>query len=166
MICKKKTIYLKINKVRRLSDKATQFRGDKSDIVRPINELAAMLQKMHVNRSCMDSKEVFFDTIYKHYEDICIDKIETKLLIELSHRITNYYYEQYNRFGKQYPKSIKRYSEFQLKDLNHPTTFELIINFFKEKFGDKYSESSMILLNMTDSRLKDFEMNRELFNNR
>ena len=39
MICKKKTIYLKINKVRRLSDKATQFRGDKSDIVRPINEL-------------------------------------------------------------------------------------------------------------------------------
>jgi hypothetical protein len=128
--------------------------------------LAAMLEKMHINKNCMDSKEVFFKMIYKYYEDISIDQIDTNILIELSNRIADYYYEQYNRFGKQYPKSIKRYSEFQLKDLNHPTIFELIIIFFKEKFGDNYSEPSKILLNMTDSRLRDFEMNRELYHNR
>jgi hypothetical protein len=40
--------YLKINKVWRLSDKATQFRGDKSAIVRPKNKLAETLKKDNV----------------------------------------------------------------------------------------------------------------------
>ena len=42
---RKKVIYLKINKNLCLSDKATQFRGDKSDIVRPIYKLAVIIQK-------------------------------------------------------------------------------------------------------------------------
>ena len=37
--CKYLFIYLKMEKHRCLSDKATQFLVDKSDVVRPINEL-------------------------------------------------------------------------------------------------------------------------------
>jgi len=114
----------------------------------------------------MDSKETFFEKIYKYYQDISKEKIDTDNLIELSRRISDYYYEQYNRFGKQYPKSIKRYSVFNSKDLEHPDTLELIINFFKEKFGDEYFKFSKVLLNMTDSQLKTFEINRELYHNK
>ena len=45
MIYELKILYLGINKVWRLSDKATQFRGDKSDFVRPIYELVAIIEK-------------------------------------------------------------------------------------------------------------------------
>jgi hypothetical protein len=41
IIYKKKSIYLKINKIWRFSGKATQFRGDKSDIVSSIYKLCA-----------------------------------------------------------------------------------------------------------------------------
>jgi len=45
LICKKKIIKLKNNKVGHLSDKATQFWVDKSEIVRPIFELPANIDR-------------------------------------------------------------------------------------------------------------------------
>jgi len=114
----------------------------------------------------MDSRKIFFEKIYKYYQDASMDKIDANYLIELSKRISDYYYEQYSRFRKQYPKSSKRYSEFKFEDLNHPETVELIINFFKEKLGDKYFAFSKVFLNMTDSQLKSFEINRELYHNK
>ncbi len=71
----------------------------------------------------MDSKQEFKRVIYSHYSEIAGDRVPDKILHELSETISDYYYEQYKRFGKQYPKSIKRYSSFQIKDLDHPTTF-------------------------------------------
>ncbi len=70
----------------------------------------------------MDSRQQFFDVINDYYSNIVDDKLPPDLLIELCNKITDYYYNQYTRFGKQYPKSIKRYSTFQLKDLDHPDT--------------------------------------------
>ena len=114
----------------------------------------------------MDSKLSFFDTINRYYTALSFEKIPPNLLTELSNIITDYYYEQYLRFGKQYPKSIKRYSTFQLKDLEHPETFELIINFFKAKVGVKYPEYATILLQMDLDKLKYFEQQRQLYHNR
>ena len=68
-------------------------------------------------------------------------------------------------FRAQYPKSIKRYSTFQLKDLDHPQTFEMVINFFKEKLGSDYQKYSRLLLNMTETELKSFEKSRQDFYN-
>lgn len=42
MIYELKILYLGLNKVRRLSYKSTQLRGDKSDFVRTIYELAVI----------------------------------------------------------------------------------------------------------------------------
>lgn len=111
----------------------------------------------------MDSKQKFFDAIYDYYVEIVGDNISPELLEELCDIITEHYYEQYTRFRKQYPKSVKRYSSFQLKDLNHPEVFEIIINFFKNKMGRKYPEYATMLLNKTLEELKEFEKNREYY---
>jgi hypothetical protein len=114
----------------------------------------------------MDSKQEFFRVIYNHYSEITKDKVPDEILHELSETISDYYYEQYIRFGKQYPKSIKRYSTFQIKDLDHSTTFEIIIKFLKNKAGSKYSELALSILPMTLDELRAFERNRENFYNK
>ncbi len=111
----------------------------------------------------MDSKNDFYKTIFSYYFDVSKNLIPKEFIEEVSHIVTDYYYEQYGRFSKQYPKSIKRYSTFQIKDLDHPSTFEMVIKFFKKKQEDNYSEYSKILLKMTDDALKGFEKNREEF---
>lgn len=113
----------------------------------------------------MDTKQRFFKIIHGYYYKIVKNELPAALLNELSEAITKYYYEQYSRFGNEKPKSTKRYSSFQTKDLDHPYTFEIIIKFFKEKVGNKYPQYVMQLLPMTKDELKKFEKNREDFYN-
>lgn len=111
----------------------------------------------------MESKQEFYNTIWKYYREISQTKVPEELLDGVCNRIADYYYDHYDRFTRQYPKSVKRYSAFQVKDLEHPTTFEIIIKYFKEKVGTNYVEHVKILLNKTDSELQAFEENREDF---
>jgi hypothetical protein len=83
----------------------------------------------------------------------------------VSNAVTDYYYDQNQRFGQQHPKSIKRYSTFQLKDLDHPTTFEIVIKILKEKIGDGYEKFTLPFLSMTLEELRQFEKSREEFHN-
>jgi len=105
----------------------------------------------------MDSKQQFLDTIKKEYLDLTQDQVPLELVNTVSEGITEYYYDQYQRFRKQYPKSIKRYSSFQTKDLDHPTTHETIIKILKDKVGNDYEKYAILLLNMTLDELKEFE---------
>jgi hypothetical protein len=111
----------------------------------------------------MDAKQEFFNNIHNHYVNISDSKVPLELVNELSEVVTNYYYEQYRRFWEQYPKSAKRYSTFQLKDLDHPTAFEMVIKYFKNKRSDCYRDFSQQLLNMSEEELIKFEKNREDF---
>jgi len=108
----------------------------------------------------MDTKEEFYKVIYGYYEAIAFGKIDTEYLTELSNRITDYYYEQYQRFGSQYPKSIKRYSTFKIEDLDHSFTHDIVIKFFKEKMGVNYARFSKIILQMNDFEFQEFEKRR------
>lgn len=111
----------------------------------------------------MESKDEFFRNILGHYLVIVGDRIQLNLLEELCKIISTYYFDQYIRFRNQYPKSFKRYSSFQTKDLSHPDIYELIINYFKDKLGGKYEECASEILQMSKIELKQFEMNRELY---
>ncbi len=111
----------------------------------------------------MDPREAFFKIIHSYYLNLAADEIPIELINEVSDIVTDFYYEQYNRFNRQYPKSAKRYSVFQLKDLEHPTAFEMIIKYFKKKDSDRYKDYSTILLRMTLEELIAFEKNREEF---
>ncbi|MGB1032007.1 MAG: hypothetical protein ACPGWM_05305, partial [Flavobacteriales bacterium] len=68
----------------------------------------------------MDSRERFLEIIRTEYTDLIDGKVDKELIDAVSEGVTDYYYEQYQRFRKEHPKSIERYSSFQLKDLNHP----------------------------------------------
>jgi len=118
-----------------------------------------------VNNIPMDSKKDFFEVIHDYYSKIVDSKFPHKLLEEMCDKITNYYYEQYTRFRAQYPKSVKRYSTFQIKDLDHPHTFEKVINYFKEKTGKNYPDYATKVLEMTIEELKEFEKSRKDFYN-
>lgn len=111
----------------------------------------------------MDSKQDFLNTIKKEYFELTKGQVADELLNIVAEKVADYYYEQYLRFRKQYPKSIKRYSTFQINDLDHPDTFENVINTLKEKAGVDYEKYAILILNMTLAELKEFEKNREEF---
>jgi len=105
----------------------------------------------------MDSRDNFKQTIFTYYKNISADLIPLTLLSSLCDKIADYYYDQYTRFRQQYPKSTKRYSAFQLKDIDHPQTKKIVVDFFKNELGTKYRDNSKLLLGMTDKELEDFE---------
>lgn len=113
----------------------------------------------------MDSKDIFFEHIFNYYLNNSKDKIEVELVRQLSEIITDHYYEQYKRFLSQYPKSVKRYSSFQIKDLDHPQVFEIIITYLKNKFPQNYKGYAGVILSMTDAEIGLFEKNRQDFYN-
>lgn len=67
-------------------------------------------------------KEIFHKKIEKYYLELAGKEIPKELLIGLVVKITDSQYDNYKRFRSQYPKSRKRYSEFKLRDLEHPLT--------------------------------------------
>jgi hypothetical protein len=105
----------------------------------------------------MDSYDSFQHAILGHYKNMSEDRVPSKLIDSLCDKITDYYYEQYSRFRKQYPKSIKRYSTFQVKDIDHPQTKKMVVDFFKKEIRDNYRDYCKILLDMTDNELDEFE---------
>jgi hypothetical protein len=111
----------------------------------------------------INSKTQFLKTIKGGYLRLTNGCVPEYLLNAVSKAITDYYYDQYRRFRKQYPKSVKRYSTFQIKDLNHPTTFEIIIKVLREKVGKDYDKFAPLFLNMTLDELRQFKKNREEF---
>lgn len=117
------------------------------------------------SRSTMDSKQQFFSAIHNFYANIVGDQLTEELLNGLCNTIADYYYEQYTRFGNQHPKSIKRYSTFHVKDLDHPYTNELVIKYLKKNTGSNYSIFARMVLGMSDDELTQFEKNREDFYN-
>jgi hypothetical protein len=111
----------------------------------------------------MDSRDKFLMTIRDEYFRVTKGEVAGDKLDLVSGAVTDYYYDQYQRFGQQYPKSIKRYSTFQLKDLDHPATFEIVIKVLKEMVGVDYEKIAIQFLPMTLDELGQFERSREEF---
>lgn len=113
----------------------------------------------------MDSKQKFYDKVLAYYQLIASDKIPSKHISQLSRRVSDYYFQQYKTFGRQYPESEKRYSSFSVSDLDHPYTYEIVIKYFKDQLKANYAEYSKIVLDMNESQFRLFEANRRDFEN-
>lgn len=111
------------------------------------------------------SKEDFYAIILNYYTDKSQNLVPMELLKSLSVEITNYYFEQYSCFRRQYPKSIKRYSSFKTIDLDHPKTHEMVIHFFRVSAKDDYLIYSSILLGLTKENIIAFEKEQIAFYN-
>ncbi len=114
----------------------------------------------------IQTKQEFYDIIYHYYADRVGGRLSSIFLNGLTSRITGHYHEQYSRFRIQYPKSVKRYSNFKIDDLDHPEVTEIVINYFKEIDGNSYPEKSMIALNLSLDELKKFEEYRTAYHNK
>ena len=113
----------------------------------------------------MESKESFFNEIKDYYIKKLSNNFNHEYLDDLCNQLTNHFYNEYSRFGKQYPKSEKRYSSMKIKDLDHPFVLELIIEYFKEKQGVHYKKYVCVFTNMNENELLEFEKHRRDFYN-
>ncbi len=134
-------------------------------MIKSLISVIQALLKPFAQEPAMDSRQDFLDTIREFYLDKVEDLVPPDLLDQVSECVTDYYFAQYKRFRKQYPKSIKRYSSFQVKDLDHPTTREVVIKAIREKEKD-YEKYACIFLDVTNDELKQFEKDREAFDNK
>ena len=113
----------------------------------------------------MDSLEQFKRTIYEYYKKVVTEDFPEQLLNGVVAKLGGEFHEQYSIFKEQYPKSSKRYSTFQMKDLDHPQTFETVIEYLKHSAGSKYKKYAGQLLAMSETDVIEFEKNREDFHN-
>jgi len=108
----------------------------------------------------LEPKEKFHNKIEEYYSDLAGEQIPIDLFNDLIDKITDYQYDNYNRFWKQYPKSRKRYSELKIDDLEHPFTHYMITDFLKQKAALTYQKFSKILLKMNDDEFRDYEIRK------
>lgn len=120
---------------------------------------------LRCSNSNMDSPEQFYQIIHSHYKNIVADEFPKPLLDGVTKKLALEFHEQYSRFKKQHPKSTKRYSSFQTKDLDHPQTLESIIEFLKTNVNTEYIIYAGELLKMNEAEIIEFEKNRKDFYN-
>ncbi|WP_459209927.1 hypothetical protein [Aquimarina rhabdastrellae] len=111
----------------------------------------------------MDSQHQFFKIIYTTYTSIAGSKIPDTIIRTVAAQVAHYYHNQYYRFRKSHPKSKARYSSFDINDLKHPITYEIIITLLKKHTGKEYLNYASILLELSIPALKKFEDDRMAF---
>ncbi|CAM1362581.1 conserved hypothetical protein [Tenacibaculum litopenaei] len=111
----------------------------------------------------MDSKEVFYKVILDYYVGKTKANNVQNYLNELAEYLSLYFFKQYKEYRRLYPKSKKRYSTFNTKDLENPLTHDLIINFFKERFNENYRNYSSKILGINNDEFLKYEKNRNDF---
>jgi hypothetical protein len=113
----------------------------------------------------LESRKVFFSKIENYYKDLSNGEIPINLLEKMIVNVTYDKYQFYKECWRKYPKSKKRYSSFQIKDLEHPYIYFYIINFFEDKkvsynLSKKYCK---ILFKMNEIEFKRIEKDKEFY---
>ncbi len=117
------------------------------------------------SRISSESKESFFKKIKNYYLSRCKNENYNDNIIMLSKVLTDHFYNQYGDFRKLYPKSKKRYSSFDVKDLDNPLTHDLIIDFSKKHVQTNYIGFCSCLFGMSEQEFLVYEKNRSDFEN-
>lgn len=106
-------------------------------------------------------KAHYFSNLSKYqlsdFDSIDLNTISVKILI--------YYLDQYSRWKEQYKKSnydIKFYE----KDFEHPSTYDIIISFLKEKYPDNWKSISEKYINKTPEEFDFYWTNRLAYFNK
>lgn len=99
----------------------------------------------------------FRNKIEAYYTNLGTDVIPNSVLQELIDTIAQKHYANYKRYWKKYPKSRKRYSEFNNNDLEHPFTYEHILNYFKKQSFSNYKVNTTLLTQKNKNELTLFE---------
>ena len=105
----------------------------------------------------------FFNKISDYYESNSKGRIDSNLLDGLISEVAQDQCNQYRRFWYKYSKSRKRYSEYKIKDIEHPNVHDIVINYFKSKEPYNYVKNCCILLQMNSVEFFKYEKSRQDF---
>lgn len=108
-----------------------------------------------------------FHVVYSHYKsrvaynsDILIDINVISVFIVL------HYLYMYNTWRHTYKGKENIKLGFDNNDFNNPTTLDIIINYYKEKYPNNWIEKCNILLEMSEEELYDYYKKRADFYNK
>jgi len=94
--------------------------------------------------------------------DTYIDSIDLK---QVCLRIALRHFYMYNLWRTMYKKERNRDLTFLHKDFDHPQTNDIIIQFFKDRYPNNYSNKCEAMLDMSPEEFKAYDKNRQDFQN-
>ena len=117
----------------------------------------------YIGFSGVEIRQKFHAKIFEYYSNLAESNIPKTIVNSISWQIANEQHEFYKRAWKKYPKSRKRYSQFLIKDLNHPQVHDDIIHYLKTYHIDNFITYGSILIQMTPKEFIEYEKKREEF---
>lgn len=96
--------------------------------------------------SGVESQKRFKNKIHDHFKNRSNGRIPNTDLNEISNFITYQLHNNYKDAWAKYPKSRKRYSKFNVEELEQPYWQIEILSLLKSKYPEEYLNYSVILL--------------------
>ncbi|MEO0038649.1 MAG: hypothetical protein RIQ59_1860 [Bacteroidota bacterium] len=133
-----------------------RVKSDTENIILPNQSIDAVADLIRHN----------FIIVVNHYK-LMIDKEKKKFDIRdintFSISIVLYYLYMYNSWRTMYKKQENRNLKFNEKDFNHPSTHDIVLNYFKTKYPSDWVEKCTVLLGMEEAELIVYHKTREDF---
>ena len=98
----------------------------------------------------LEPKRQFFKKIEAFYLQRGESSLPKDLIVQIAHKITHEVYADYKRLWKKHPKSRKRYSQLDLKDLDHNYVRNSVIDFLELKQLPERHTYAKALFDMDD----------------
>lgn len=107
-----------------------------------------------------------FDEVYSYYKSKAVNNSDLVDVNTVSISIVLQYLYMYNSWRNTYKDKaniINLDLRFNEKDFSNPTTFDIIMSFYRKKYPQDWIEKCHTLLEMTVAELKSYYEEREKF---
>jgi hypothetical protein len=131
-----------------------RVKSDKENVILPNQNIDTVAELIEHN----------FNVVVSHYK-LMIDKGKKEFdfsdinFVGIS--IVLYYLYMYNSWRSMYKKQENRDLKFIEKDFSHPSTHDIVFNYFKTKYPSDWEEKCTVLLGMEVAELKAYYKTRE-----
>lgn len=110
-----------------------------------------------------------FDVVSSHYKLMISetkDKFDFEDINQVGIAIVLYYLYMYNSWRIIYKKQENKDLRFNEKDFSHPSTHDIVFNYFKTKYPNDWEKKCAVLLGKELTELKAYYKTREYFYNK
>ena len=127
---------------------------------------------MFFNQNIDDITEVIrgsFNIVKNHYENLAFKREKLFNITDIYHlslSIVLHYLYLYNSWKIMYKKQENRNLNFEEKDFNNPSTYDIIFSYLKSKYPESWELQSAVLLDIKLDELKIYYKTREEFYNK